>query len=109
MSNGINKQIIQVPWGGWGWWSTTKWIVEVDFWSNESEIATITITDTAITTTSYPSVSMYAITTTDHDSDDYIAENLSAYVTNIVNGVSFDIAVSAPNLTWGKYKVTYIY
>ena len=91
--------------------TTTKWIAEVDFWAitQETDSAVVTVTDASITTTSYPSVTLYAIATADHDPDDYIAESLSAYITNIVNWVSFDIKVSAPNLTWGKYKVTYLY
>lgn len=95
-----------------GWWgSVTKWIAEVDFGAiwQESDIATITVTDASIFTTSYPSVALHAIATSDHDPDDYMAEWLTAYITNIINWVSFDISVRAPNLTWWKYKVTYLY
>lgn len=95
--------------GGTG--SLTKGIAEVDFGAStgNGDIATVTVTDTAITATSYPSVTMYAIATTDHDPDDYMAEGLVPYVTNVSAGVGFDIAVRAPEFTWGKYKVTYQY
>lgn len=93
--------------GGSG--SLTKGIAEVDFGviTQQSDIATVSVSDATVTTTSYPSSTLYAIATTDHDPDDYMVEGLSSYVTNVVNGVGFDIAVRAPFLTWGKYKVTY--
>lgn len=96
------------PSGGGGG-SLTKGIAEVDFGANttESDIATVSVVDATVTSTSYPSVSMYAIATTDHDPDDYMAEGLIPYVTNVQNGVGFDISVRAPNMTFGKYKVTY--
>lgn len=102
-----NQITIASTGGGGG--SSTKGIVEVDFGTSESDIATVTVSDAGITAASYPSTTMYALATTDHDADDYMVEELSPYITNIVPGVSFDIAVRAPNLTWGKYKVTYLY
>lgn len=89
--------------------SLTKGIVEVDFGSNttQSDIATVSVVDATITPTSYPSVSMYALATTDHDPDDYMVEGLVPFITNVSNGVGFDISVRAPNMTFGKYKVTY--
>lgn len=95
------------PSGGGG--SLTKGIVEVDFgnYTVYNDIATVSVVDASITATSYPSVSMYAIATTDHDPDDYMAEGLIPYVSSVTNGVGFDISVRAPNLTFGKYKVTY--
>lgn len=97
------------PSGGGG--SLTKGIVEVDFgnYTVYNDIATVSVVDASITATSYPSVSMYAIATTDHDPDDYMAEGLIPYVSSVTNGVGFDISVRAPSLTWGKYKVTYQY
>lgn len=86
-----------------------KWLAEVDFWviNDNNDIATVTIATDLITPTSYPVVSMYAIATTDHDADDYFVEWLVPYISNIIDGVSFDIVVRAPNLTWWKYKVAY--
>lgn len=90
---------------------TYKWIAEVDFWAvtQESDVARVTVNDTNITTTAYPSVSPYAVTTTDHDPDDYSVELITATIANVVNGVSFDIVAVAPNLTWWKYKFVYQY
>lgn len=95
------------PSGGGG--SLTKGIVEVDFGAitTESDIATVSVADATVTTTSYPSVTMYALATTDHDPDDYMVEGLIPYVTNVQNGVGFDVSVRAPNMTFGKYRVTY--
>ncbi len=91
--------------------SVTKGIAEVDFGAitQNNDIATVTVADTAITATSYPSVSLYALATTDHDSDDYMAEGLIPYVSSVTAGVGFDISVRAPDMSWGKYKVTYMY
>ena len=88
---------------------TVRGISEVDFGATENTDAKVTITDAAITTTSYPSVSVYALATADHDPDDYVAEGITAYVSNIINGVSFDIIAGCNDTTWGKYKVTYQY
>lgn len=106
-SGNLKKALVSDFGGGGG--SLTKGIAEVDFGANttESDIATVTVTDAAITSTSYPSVSLYALATTDHDSDDYMAEGLIPYVSSVTNGVGFNISVRAPNLTWGKYKITY--
>lgn len=93
--------------GGGG--SLTKGIVEVDFGAitTESDIATVSVADATVTATSYPSVSLYAVATTDHDPDDYMAEGLVPYVTNVQAGVGFDVSVRAPSLSWGKYMCTY--
>ena len=90
---------------------TTKGIAEVDFGvvSQESDIATVTVSDAAITATSYPSATLYALATTDHDPDDYMAEGLTAFISSVTAGAGFNISVRAPNLSWGKYKVTYMY
>lgn len=102
---GTNELTFNATGGG----SLTKGIAEVDFGAitTESDIATVSVADATVTSTSYPSVSMYALATTDHDPDDYMAEGLIPYVTNVQNGVGFDISVRAPSLTWGKYKCTY--
>lgn len=106
-----SRPTINATGGGGGEGSGTKGIAEVDFGvvTTESDIATVTVSDASITATSYPSVTLYAIATTDHDPDDYMAEGLIPYITNVSAGVGFDISVRAPNMTWGKYKVTYMY
>lgn len=39
----------------------------------------------------------------DHDPEDAAVEDLSAYATNRVPGVGFDVIVSAPHGTWGLH------
>jgi hypothetical protein len=46
--------------------------------------------------------------TTDHDYEDVIIEQLSCTYGNIVNGVSFDVFVHAPETTWGRYIINAI-
>lgn len=95
--------------GGGGGATITKGVAEVNFGAitQESDIATVTVSNATITATSYPTVALYAVANADHDPDDYMVESLSAYVTNVVAGVGFDISVRAPQLTWGRYSVTY--
>ena len=85
----------------------TRGIAEVDFGSTEQPNAIVTVSLASISTTSYPSISVYALATTDHDPEDYLLEGVTAYITNIVNGVGFDIIAGCNDTTWGKYKVTY--
>jgi len=89
--------------------SLTKGITEVDFGPTEQGEAVVSVVDAAITATSYPVVTMYALATADHDPDDYMAEGVTAYVTNVVAGVGFDIAAGCNDTTWGKYAVTFAY
>lgn len=77
--------------------------------STEDYNTTVTVNNAAITTGSYIRVSPYAAATADHDSDDYAVEGITAYATNIVNGVSFDIVASAVNGTWGRYLINYAF
>jgi hypothetical protein len=53
-------------------------------------------------------VSPAGVATADHDPDDYQWDNISGYVSNIVNGVSFDIIGVAPNGSWGDYVFNYV-
>ena len=46
--------------------------------------------------------------TADHDPDDVVAERMIAHAQNIVDGVGFDIKVSASFGTFGQYKVNAI-
>lgn len=67
--------------------------------------ATVTVAATWVTGTSIIVCSPAAIATADHDPDDYAAEGITAYATNQVAGVGFDIIASAPNGTWGRYII----
>lgn len=76
--------------------------------TTEDSIARVTITTVSALTTSIIQVSPAGVATTDHDPDDYQWDNISAYVSNIINGVSFDIIGVAPNGSWGQYKFNYL-
>jgi hypothetical protein len=45
------------------------------------------------------------VTTTNHMPDDVWAEQIRAYPSNIVSGVSFDVVAYAPNGTFGEYQI----
>jgi hypothetical protein len=47
----------------------------------------------------------FAVATAEHDPDDYAAEEITAYCTNIVAGVGFDVIAFAPNGSFGKYVI----
>lgn len=83
--------------------------VTVDFGSSaaEDDSATVTVPAAWVLAGSIITVSPAAVATADHDPDDYFAENIKAYPTNIVAGVSFDIVATAPNLTFGEYQINY--
>jgi len=95
--------------GGSSGSTTTTGQVTMDFGATEDFNTTVTVTTALVTSASIIRVSPTAIATADHDPDDYAAEGITAYATNIVNGVSFDIMGSAPNSTWGKYLVNWAF
>ena len=70
--------------------------------------ATVTISAPWVLSTTILVCSMLATPTADHDPDDYVVEGLSAQATNIIPGISFDVTVSAPNSTWGRYNINVI-
>ena len=76
--------------------------------TTEDSIATVTVSTASVTTTSIIQVSPAGVATADHDPDDYQWDNISAYVSNIINGISFDIIGVAPNGSWGDYKFNYL-
>ncbi len=85
--------------------------VLVDFGSSDNGGAdamsqTVTVSAAWVSATSYPIVGMAS--GGDHlDPDDETSEEVYALVTNIVNGVSFDVEVFAPNGTWGQWLVNW--
>lgn len=84
---------------------------EVDFGfpsGNEGDIATVTVAAAWVTGSSVIVVSPLATATADHDPEDYAIEGITAYATNIVDGVGFDIIASAPRGTWGRYNISAI-
>lgn len=96
------------PAGGGG--STVSGQATVNFGAitQEDSYATVTVNTTSALTASIITVTPSGVTTADHDPDDYQWDNISGYVSNIINGVSFDIIGVAPNGTWGNYKMNYL-
>jgi len=83
--------------------------VMVDFGfpnGGEDSIATATVAAPWVTADTLLMCSVPGVTTPDHDPEDPAVEFMNARATNIVPGVSFDVEVSAPNGTWGRYMVT---
>ena len=76
--------------------------------SGEDYNALVTVPATWVTATSKILCSVAAAATNEHDAEDAIVENIVAYPTNIVAGVSFDIHCYAPRGTWGRYLVNAI-
>jgi hypothetical protein len=72
----------------------------------EETTAVVTVTGQAwVTPSSIILCSVFAGTTADHDPEDAVVEQLTAYAANIVAGTGFDIYVSAPEGAWGRYLV----
>lgn len=72
----------------------------------EQGFATTTISATWVTDSTVLVASPYAITTVDHDPEDYAIENIHVAVLNKVPGVGFDVMAYAPIGSWGKYAVS---
>jgi hypothetical protein len=81
---------------------------QVDFGflsGQETNIATVTVAASWVTPASIIICSPLATATSDHDPEDYALEGIKAYPTKIINGVSFDVIVSANYATFGKYNI----
>lgn len=81
---------------------------QVDFGfltGQETNIATVTMAASWVTPTSIIICSPLATATDDHDPEDYALEGIKAYPTNIIDGVGFDVIVSANYATFGKYNI----
>lgn len=102
--NGTGTVTIDAPGGG-----ATAGQATVDFGAvtQEDSIARVTVANAAALSSSIINVSPAGIATADHDPDDYQWDNISGYVTNIVDGVSFDIIGVAPNGAFGDYAFNY--
>lgn len=73
--------------------------------SSKQDIATSSVSATWVTGTTKLLCFPAAISTSDHDPEDYAVEAITAYPTNIQVGVGFDVIARAPNTTWGKYII----
>jgi hypothetical protein len=96
---------INIP-GGSG---ATTGQATVNFGANtqEDQTALVTVNTASALTASKIFITPAGIATADHDPDDYVCDMIGGNVTNIVNGVSFDIVAFAPNNTWGQYVFNY--
>lgn len=82
--------------------------IDVDFGfasGQEGDVATATVTAAWVTTNSKILCVPFAAATSDHDPEDYALEGITAYATNIVNGVSFDVVASAPQGSFGVFTI----
>ena len=70
--------------------------------------AKITVNTSLVSSSSIIFISPSGQATANHDPDDYAAEQITGYATNIVDGVSFDIVGVAPLGAYGVYKFNYL-
>jgi hypothetical protein len=98
---------INIPGGGAG--STVSGQATVNFGAitQEDSYAVVTVPTASALTASIISITPSGVATADHDADDYQWDNISGYVSNIINATSFDIIGVAPNGSWGQYKFNY--
>lgn len=81
---------------------------EIDFGVADNDFGVVTVLAAWVSSGSVITATPKAVSTDDHDPDDYAAESLVVYITNIIPGVSFDIVMRAPNLSFGKYLVNWV-
>lgn len=94
--------------GGGGGSSLNTVTGTVDFGTTETSIASVTISAAWVTTGSII-VAQAISNTADHpDPEEALLEELHSTVGNIVDGVSFDVFVFAPNGATGEYTVACI-
>jgi hypothetical protein len=77
----------------------------------ETDITTVTVTASWITSGTILVCSPAPLATADHDPDDYSVEGIVAYAENLIVGTSFDIRVKScgdGEITWGKYYINYV-
>jgi hypothetical protein len=73
--------------------------------TNEGDTATVTVSAPTVASNSKIFCSPATVATADHDPDDIVVEAITAYGTNIVPGVSFDVVAVAPQNSWGRYVI----
>lgn len=85
--------------------------VTVDFGPGtgaEETLASVSVPAPAVSATPAVFLSVQGVSP-DHDPDDAAVEGVCAYVTSVTAGVGFDVAVTAPDGTWGEYLVNCFY
>ena len=82
--------------------------VTVDFGhrdGGETDTAVVTVPATWVTADSKIVCSPALAETPDHDPLDVIYERISAFPSNLIPGISFDVVSYAPHDTWGRYLI----
>jgi hypothetical protein len=75
----------------------------------QGETAVNTITSTGITLAGFRSLAVVPIVNTDHPMlDEFAMETLTVNIENIVDNVSFDLRLTAPNISWGTWRFRYV-
>lgn len=87
--------------GGGG--GVNKATQEVDF-GVDGDFVQVTVAATWVNASSVIALTILPHLT-DHDPEDVLTEELKCSYGNIVNGVSFDVYVFAPNGTHGRYLI----
>jgi hypothetical protein len=75
---------------------------------SEENFSSVTVNSPYIYLDKIVSTCILPMTSSNHESlDDFKVENINLNISNIIDGVSFDIILNAPNNTWGMYNVYY--
>ena len=82
--------------------------VTIDFGAIEDTSLVHTVSAPWITSSTILMANMAYESTTDHDPDDIMWDQVTVAPGQIINATSFQLALTAPEGTWGKYKVNYI-
>lgn len=90
--------------------STNTAVGTVDFSLGvQGDTVVNTISSTGITLAGFRGLSVVPIVNTDHSElDEFAVENLKVNVENIVDNVSFDLRLTAPDLSWGTWRFRYV-
>lgn len=94
--------------GGGGGGASNSATGTVDFGATESSVASVTISAAWVTTSSKIITKVISDTADHPDPEEVLLEELHSTAGNIVDGVSFDVLVFAPNGATGEYTVACI-
>jgi hypothetical protein len=76
---------------------------------NVGETVVNTIAYTSASLAGFSGLSVVPMVNTDHpELDEFAAENLQVNIENIQDGVSFDLRLTAPNISWGTWRFKYV-
>lgn len=80
---------------------------ELNFGAEGDGNARVTIANSFVTNANFKTFSFIEKASSDHDLDDFLAENITFAIQNIQDNTSFDIVARVPSETWGIYTITY--